>query len=229
MISIADMRNIATAEKEAEEKAKEVKFQKNLAMYRDKVRKVQPQVVEYIQRQIINAMKNNRVQVGLHRYSMEKIFKDILRYPSESNMIYFFLWSPDSEAHTAIDTVFKEMALEIRDELFKAGIKKIQKGGPFAGDPSVIVILREENNMIKKTAINKCPICGGWVALKTSVDVVYTLHEDDGELVTETDDIIDRVYNKTPIEATCDDCGAILDVINVNTEKSEFTFRAEVK
>jgi hypothetical protein len=93
MISIADMRNIATAEKEAEEKAKEAKFQKDLAMYRDKIRKVQPKVVEYIQQQIVNAMKNNWSQAGLRRYSMEKIFKDILRYPSESGMIYYFLWS----------------------------------------------------------------------------------------------------------------------------------------
>lgn len=140
MISIADMRNIATAEKEAEEKTKEAKFQKDLAMYRDKIKKVQPKVVEYIQQQIVNAMKNNWSQAGLRRYSMEKIFKDILRYPSESGMIYYFLWSPDSEAHSAIDTAFKEMALEIRKELFEAGIKEIRKGGPFAGDPSAVVI-----------------------------------------------------------------------------------------
>ncbi len=80
---------------------------------------------------------------------------------------------------------------------------------------------------MKKTAINKCPICGGWVALKTSVDITYMLHEEDGELVTETDDIIDRVYKRTPIEAICEDCGRILDVINVNTEEEEFTFRVE--
>lgn len=140
MISIADMRNIAAVEKEAEEKAKEAKFQKDLVTYRDKIRKVQPQVVDYIQQQIVNAIKNNWSQAGLHRYSMEKIFKDILRYPSESSMIYYFLWSPDSEAHSALDAAFKEMALEIRDELFKAGVKDIEKGGPFAGDPSAIVI-----------------------------------------------------------------------------------------
>ena len=80
-----------------------------------------------------------------------------------------------------------------------------------------------------KTAINKCPICGGWVALNTNVDITYMLHEEDGELVTEADDIIDRVYKNTPIEATCEDCGKILDVIGVNTEEEEFTFRAEVK
>lgn len=140
MISIADMRNIAAIEKEAEEKAKEAKFQKDLAMYRDKIKKAQPQVVDYIQQQIVNAIKNNWSEVGLRRYGMEKIFKDILRYPSESIMFYYYLWSPDSEAYSALDTAFKEMALEIRDELFEAGIKEIRKGGPFVGDPSVVVI-----------------------------------------------------------------------------------------
>ena len=80
-----------------------------------------------------------------------------------------------------------------------------------------------------KTAINKCPICGGWVTLKTSVDITYMLHEGDGELLTKTKEIIDRVYKNTPIEAICEDCGKILDVTNVNTEKEEFTFRAEVE
>ena len=77
-----------------------------------------------------------------------------------------------------------------------------------------------------KTAINKCPICGGWVTLKTSVDITYMLHEEDGELVTETGDVIDRVYKSTPIEAICEDCDQILDVIKTDTEKQEFTFRA---
>ena len=140
MISIADMRNIAAAEKEAEEKAKEAKFKKDLAMHRDKIKKVQPKVVNYIQQQIINAMKNNQSQAGLHRYRMEKIFDGILRYPSESNMIYHFLLHPNFEAHSALDAAFKEMAMEIRDDLFKAGVKEICKGGPFAGDPSVVVI-----------------------------------------------------------------------------------------
>ena len=76
-----------------------------------------------------------------------------------------------------------------------------------------------------KTAINKCPICGGWVSLKTNVDITYMLHENDGELVTETDDIINRVYKNVPIEAICEDCERILDVINVDAEKQEFTFR----
>ena len=76
-----------------------------------------------------------------------------------------------------------------------------------------------------KTAINKCPICGGWVMLKTNVDITYMLHEDDGELVTETNDIIDRAYKNTPIEAICEDCERVLDVINVDAEKQEFTFR----
>ena len=78
-----------------------------------------------------------------------------------------------------------------------------------------------------KIAINKCPMCGGWVALKTNVDVAYSLYEDDGELLTETKEIIDRVYKSTPIEATCEDCNRILDVIKVDNEKQEFTFRAE--
>lgn len=76
-----------------------------------------------------------------------------------------------------------------------------------------------------KTAINKCPICGGWVALKTSVDITYMLHEDDGGLHMEGAGIIDQVYMNTPTEAICDDCGRVLDVINVDAEKQEFTFR----
>lgn len=140
MVSIADMRNIAAVEKEAEEKAKKAKFQKDLIVYRDKIKKVQPQVVDYIQQQIINAIKNNWSQARLYVYNMEKIFKDILKYPSESSMLYYFLWNPDAEAHSALNTAFKEMALEIRNELFEAGIKEIRKGGPFAGDPSAVVI-----------------------------------------------------------------------------------------
>lgn len=80
-----------------------------------------------------------------------------------------------------------------------------------------------------KIAINKCPVCGGWVTLDTHVDIIYMLHEDDGELITEADDIVDKVYRSTPTKAFCEDCGKVLDVINVNTEKEEFTFRAEVE
>lgn len=80
-----------------------------------------------------------------------------------------------------------------------------------------------------KTAINKCPICGGWVNLNSQVDVTYSLHEDDGELATEASDIINRVYAKAPIEAYCGECGEILDVIKVDSENFEFTFAKSEK
>lgn len=80
-----------------------------------------------------------------------------------------------------------------------------------------------------KTAVNKCPVCGGWVTIKSQVEVAYSLCENDGELLTEIGDIVDRVHKKAPIEATCEDCNTILDCTYIDAEKKEFTFRAEVE
>ena len=79
-----------------------------------------------------------------------------------------------------------------------------------------------------KIAVNKCPICGGSVKVESEVKVEYCFHNDYESLDSTDGEIIEQIYQKTPIKAYCLECGAILDVINVNTEKREFTCRAEV-
>ena len=79
-----------------------------------------------------------------------------------------------------------------------------------------------------KTAVNKCPLCGGPIYLRTQVDVGYSLHGSFGKLFTSKENIIQDIFRKAPFEAMCDSCNTILDCIHVDAEKKEFTFRAEV-
>ena len=80
-----------------------------------------------------------------------------------------------------------------------------------------------------KTAVNKCPVCGGSIYLTTQVYVGFSLHGKSGELYTSKENIIQDIFRKAPFEAICDSCNTILDCTHIDVEKKEFTFRAEVE
>ena len=141
MISIEEMKNFAAAEKEVERKANEVKFQKDLAIYRDKLKTVRSKFMDYIQQQIMFAIKWNRAGAELHNTSVAEIFSDVAsRRLSQSYAILWYLCDAEREAKTAYETAIKEMAESVRNELLKAGVKEIKDGGPFAGDPDAIIV-----------------------------------------------------------------------------------------
>lgn len=79
-----------------------------------------------------------------------------------------------------------------------------------------------------KTAVNKCPVCGGWVKVESEVKVEYCFHDDCEALDSTDDEIIEQIHQKTPVKTCCLECGAILDVTYTDAQKREFTLRAEV-
>ena len=58
MISIAEMKELAEKEVKAEKELAKVKFDKDLARYRDKLSKVKPKLMEYIEKCIYNRLKH---------------------------------------------------------------------------------------------------------------------------------------------------------------------------
>ena len=52
MISIAEMKTIAEKEREVEKQAKKVKYEKDLAMYRDRLKEVKPKLMNGIEKRI---------------------------------------------------------------------------------------------------------------------------------------------------------------------------------
>lgn len=79
-----------------------------------------------------------------------------------------------------------------------------------------------------KIAVNECPVCGGYVKVENEVEVEYCFHGNHESLDSTDNEIIEQIYQKTPIKAYCIECGAVLDVTCINAEKHEFTLRAEV-
>lgn len=134
MISIAEMKVIAEKARKVEKQAKEVEYEKDLAMYRDRLKEVKPKLMQGIEKRIYNALKNNNSNVRLYTSSFEELFKPINKYGTN---ILVFLAKPEYDAQDAYTTALKELAEEIRKELFAAGVKKIKKNSHscFAGEP----------------------------------------------------------------------------------------------
>lgn len=133
MISIAEMKTLAEKEVKAEKELAEIKYNKDLAMYRDRLKEVKPKLMEYIERCIYNGIKNNS-KIGLYVYHVEDMFKPIRDY---GDNILYYLADPNRKAISAYEVALKELADEVREELFKAGVVKITKNidSCFMGEP----------------------------------------------------------------------------------------------
>ena len=115
MISIAEMKELAEKEKELDK----VKYEKDLAQYRDKLNKVKPKLMEYIEKCIYNGIKNNS-KIGLYTSHIENIFK----YGDD---VLYYLANPNRKDVSAYEVALRELANEVREELFNAGVKAIIK------------------------------------------------------------------------------------------------------
>jgi hypothetical protein len=133
MISIAEMKTLAEKEVKAEKELAEIKYNKDLAMYRDRLKEVKPKLMEYIEKCIYNGIKHNS-KIGLYIYYVEDIFKPIRDY---GDNILYYLADPNRKTISAYDVALKELADEVREELFKAGVVKITKNidSCFMGEP----------------------------------------------------------------------------------------------
>lgn len=134
MISIAEMKELAQKEVKAEKELAKIKFDKDLARYRDKLSKIKPKLMEYIEKCIYNDIKYNHSYIKLYTSSFEEMFKPINKYGTN---ILVLLAKPEYEAHNAYDVALKELTEEVRKELFDAGIKRIIKNSNscFLGEP----------------------------------------------------------------------------------------------
>jgi hypothetical protein len=134
MISIAEMKTIAEKEREVEKQAKKVKYEKDLAMYRDRLKEVKPKLIKGLENRIYTGLKNNHNNIGLYKSAFEDLFKPINKYGTS---ILVYLVKPEYEANDAYTTALKELAEEVRKELFGAGVKRIKKNSHscFAGEP----------------------------------------------------------------------------------------------
>ena len=142
MISIENMRNIATTEKAAEEKAKSSRLQKELTMYRDKLNEKRPMLMEYIQKQIISAMKSDKGKAGLYNNDAKSTFDGITCnwYRNLAKEFFRYLWAEEYKDDSALEIALKELAADVRTELLEAGIKEIRCGCPSTGGPDVILV-----------------------------------------------------------------------------------------
>lgn len=133
MISIAEMKTLAEKEVKAEKELAEIKYNKDLAMYRDRLKEVKPKLMEYIEKCIYNGIKHNS-RIGLYTSHVEDIFKPIRDY---GDNILYYLADPNRKAISAYEVALKELADEVREELFKAGVVKITKNidSCFMGEP----------------------------------------------------------------------------------------------
>lgn len=134
MISIAEMKIIAEKERKVEKQAEKVKYEKDLAKYRDKLKEAKPKLIDYIHNCIYNGIKYNHNNIGLYTSSCEEIFKPINKYGTN---ILVLLAKPEYGANDAYTTALKELADVVRKELFDAGVKRIKKNSHscFAGEP----------------------------------------------------------------------------------------------
>ena len=121
MISIAEMKELAEKEIKAEKELAKIKYEKDLARYRDKLKEVKPKLMDYIEKCIYNGIKHNS-KIGLYIHVVEDIFKSIDKY---GDNILYYLADPNRKTASAYEVALKELANEIRDELFKAGVKSI--------------------------------------------------------------------------------------------------------
>jgi hypothetical protein len=125
MLSIDKMKELAQKEMRVEKELAKVKFDKDLAKYRDKLSKVKPKLMEYIEKRIYIGIKNNS-KIGLYTRHVDDMFKPIIDYGD--NLLYY-LADPALEPYDAYTTALKELADDVRQELFDAGVMAIIPSG----------------------------------------------------------------------------------------------------
>ena len=103
----------------------EIKFDKDLVTYRARLKEVKPKLMEYIEKCIYNGIKNNS-KITLYCCHVDDMFKPIIDYGD--NLLYY-LADPALEPYDAYTTALKELADDVRQELFKAGVMAIIKQG----------------------------------------------------------------------------------------------------
>lgn len=123
MISIKEMKELAQKEMKVEKELAKVKFDKDLAMYRARLKEVKPKLMEYIEKCIYNGIKNNS-KITLYACHVDDMFKPIIDYGD--NLLYY-LADPTLEPYDAYTTALKELANVVRQELFDAGVVAIIK------------------------------------------------------------------------------------------------------
>ena len=133
MISIAEMKELAEKEVKAEKELAKIKHDKDLARYRDKLKEVKPKLMECIEKCIYNGLKHNN-RIGLYKSHVEDMFKSISKY---GDNVLYYLADPNRKPANAYEVALKELADEVRQELFDAGVKKIIKNSNscFLGEP----------------------------------------------------------------------------------------------
>lgn len=125
MISIDKMKTLAQKEVKAEKELAKIKYNKDLAMYRDKLKEVKPKLMEYIEKRIYIGIKNNS-KISLYTRHVDDMFKPIIDY---GDNILYDLADPTLEPYDAYTTALKELADDVRQELFDAGVKAIILSG----------------------------------------------------------------------------------------------------
>ena len=133
MLSIKEMKELAQKEVKAEKELAEIKFEKDLTKYRDKLSKVKPKLMEYIEKCIYNGLKYNN-KIGLYKHPVEDMFKSISKY---GDNVLYYLADPNRKPVSAYEVALKELADVVRQELFDTGIVKITKNenSCYMGEP----------------------------------------------------------------------------------------------
>lgn len=121
MISIAEMKELAEKEVKAEKEFAKIKYDKDLATYRGRLKEVKPKLMEYIEKCIYNGLKYNN-KIGLYKSHVEDIFNPINEY---GDNVLIYLADTTLEPYDAYSTAIKELADVVRQELFDAGVKRI--------------------------------------------------------------------------------------------------------
>lgn len=137
MISIAEMKELVEKEVKAEKESAKIKYDKDLAMYRDRLKKVKPKLMEYIEKCIYNDIKYNNSVIKLYTQPFEEMFKPINKYGTN---ILFYLSNNNLKPNDAYDVAIKELAEEVRQELYSAGVKRIiENSNCIVGQPYIIL------------------------------------------------------------------------------------------
>lgn len=133
MISIDKMKELAEKEVKAEKELAKVKYNKDLAMYRDRLKEVKPKLMKYIEKCIYNGLKYNS-KIGLYKSPVEDMFKPIRNY---GDNVLYYLADPNRKTVSAYEVALKELADEISYELLEAGVKAIIKNenSCYMGEP----------------------------------------------------------------------------------------------
>ena len=92
MLSIKEMKELAKKEVKAEKELAEIQYNKDLAMYRDRLKEIKPKLMEYIEKRIYIGIKTNS-KIGLYTRHVDDMFKPIIDYGD--NILYTFRYIPN--------------------------------------------------------------------------------------------------------------------------------------